>query len=274
MIPNVHQWLSAFLLPLNINQGSEFVALARSVREYLELYQHYFLADFQQSMRRNDKCGIIPLPGNGYTIFEMQFLHLVEKHLFPIPEYVFEDPVEGSRCFGVPIEPYGLCSLYEYGDPSEVIEEMDLGWQLLLYLLHQIPYEYFDGMFDPPTDRIFDLAIAGEGYNLETLQKRCEEREGPLAFLYLAIAMLEHDTGTAWLDATNDMPIDNARWTKDDVDALAEQFVESQEIWEKAMQFIRWLETDIENHFTEVVHLWNVSQKKPHLNKQEEPPQE
>jgi hypothetical protein len=162
------------------------------------------------------------LPDNAYTLFEVQFLHLVNQHLFPIPEYVFDDPCEENRYYGVPIEPYGLGSIYEYGSVGDAVVDMDLGWQLLFYLEGELS----------------------------------EETE-PLSFLFLAIAMLDHNTGTVWLDATSDMPVDDARWERDVVEELARQFVESEEIWKKANQFVDWLEDDIFSHFTEVIHLWN-----------------
>lgn len=66
--------------------------------------------------------------------------------------------------------------------------------------------------------------------------------------------MIDHDTGTAWLDASYDMPIDDAWWKREVVDELIKQFIESEEIWKKAEQFVDWLEEDIPHHFTEVVN--------------------
>ncbi|MBA2681154.1 MAG: hypothetical protein H0U76_22490 [Ktedonobacteraceae bacterium] len=273
MIPDIHQWLSAFQLPADISQATEFTSLVRSASQYLDLYQHFFPADFQQSMQRNSRRGLLPLPGNTYTLFEMQFLHLVEKHFFPIPEYVFDDPCEENRCFGVPIEPYGLSSIYEYGNIGDAVVEMDLGWQLLLYLTGELQGAFFDGTFDPPVDDVLDLDIGSGRVDRERLRKQCEEQKGPLSFFYLAIAMVEHDTGTAWLDVTYDMPIDDAMWEREVVEELARQFRASEEIWEKAKQFVDWLEEDILHHFTEVVNLWNLCMDVPHLNELGKAPQ-
>ena len=258
MIADLHQWLRAFLLPMNKSQAGAFLQLARSSAQYLDLYQHYFRADFQRSMQRNRRHWLIPLPGNAYTVPEVQFLKLVDKHLFPLAEYVFDDPCEENRCFGIPIEPGGLAAVFEYGN-ADAICDMDLGWQLLFYLGGQLPAEFFDGMFDPPNDGILDLDIEGGQVYPSVFRRLCEEHEGPLSHLHLAIAMLDHDTGTAWLDATYETPVEDARWDRETVDALVEQFVESEEIWDRAMQFVRWLEADVLSHFTEVVDLWNQS---------------
>ncbi len=258
MIADLRQWLSAFLLPMNKSQAEEFLHLARSSGQYLDLYQHYFPADFRRSLARNRRHWLLPLPGNAYTLFELQFLQLVDKHLFPIPEYVFEDPCEENRCFGVPIEPNGLAPVFEDGS-ADAICDMALGWQLLFYLGGQLQAEFFDGMFEPPTEGIFDLEIEWGQVDPSVFRRRCEERKTPLSYLYLAIAMLDRDTGTVWLDATYELPVEDARWDRETVDALVEQFVESEEIWERATQFVRWLEEDILHHFTEVVVLWNQS---------------
>src|SRR6266699_2362701 len=274
MIADLRQWLRAYLLPMNISEAGEFLHLARSSSQYLDLYRRYFPAEFEQSMQRNHRRWLIPLPGDAYTVFEVQFLKLVDRHLFPIPEYVFDDPCEENRCFVVPIEPNGLASIYEVED---AVCDMDLGWQLLLYLGGQLQFEFFDGMFDAPTDGIFDLEIEqGQVYG-SVLRERCAEREGPLSYFRMAIAMLDHDTGTIFLDATYDMPVEDACWDRETVDALAKQCVESEEIWDKAMQCIRWLEEDVLHHFTEVVELWNLSIREsqtPRTEVEEEQPKE
>jgi hypothetical protein len=256
MIADIHQFLGTFQLPSDISQARECITLAHSSSQYLDLYQHFFPSAFQASVERNKKHSLIPLPGHAYTIFEVQFLRLVNQHLFPIPEYVFDDPCEENRCLGVPIEPYGLEPIYQYGGVGDAFLDMDLGWQLLFYLAGELSQEFFDGVIDPPMDSILELEINGR-VNRRLLQEQCETREGPLSFLYLAIAMIDHDTGTAWLDATYDMPIDDARWEREVVEELVSQFVEAEEIWQKANQFVNWLEEDILDRFTEVVDLWN-----------------
>lgn len=262
MIPDVSQFLSLFLLPTNLSEAREFVALVRSSFTYLDLYRYYFRADFERSLARNHRHGLIPLPGNAYTILEIQFLKLVGEQLFPIPEYLFDDIFEENRCFQIPIEPNGLPGVFDdywYGGDSMC--DLDLGWQLLFYLQGQLQAEFFDGTFDESTEGVFDLQIEEGRFDRDALRVLCDEQEGPLSFLYLAVAMLERDTGTVWLDALPDEPIEDATWCRETVDALVEQFVLSEDIWEKAIRFVRWLEDDVLQHFTEVVHLWNLSLK-------------
>jgi hypothetical protein len=47
--------------------------------------------------------------------------------------------------------------------------------------------------------------------------------------------------------------------------------VESEEIWDRAMQCVRWLEVDVLHHFTEVVELWNQSIRESQTHPPEEP---
>jgi hypothetical protein len=265
MIPDVSQYLKGFLLPTNLSEARNFVSLAHSSCTYLELYRDYFRADFERSLARNHRHGLVPLPGNAYSIFEVQFLKLVDTQLFPIPEYVFEDLFEENRCFQIPIEPNGFPAIFDedywgYGG-GDAICDIDLGWQLMFYLGGQLQGEFFDGMFDEPTDGIFALHIEDGQLDRNTLRVHCDECEGPLSYLYLAVALLERDTGTVWLDALRDEPIEDARWCRETVDALVEQLIVSEDIWDKSMRFVRWLEEDVLQHFTEVVHLWNLSLK-------------
>jgi hypothetical protein len=249
MITDIHEWVRVFELPQS--QARDFLYLVRSVGEYLDLYQHFFPDDFAASIQQSGP--LIPGPESAYTNREVQFLHLLNKHFFPIPEYVLDDPCPENRCYTVPIEPYGLGSIYEYGSVADAVEEMDLGWQLLFYLEGELPAEFFEGVFD---HAIFALPITSR-VDRGLLERRCKELTGPLSGLHQAIAMIDHDTGTAWLDATYDMPIEDARWEREVVDELTRQFREGQEIWKKANEFVQWLEEDIEAHFTEVVNLWN-----------------
>jgi len=263
MIPDVSQYLSGFLLPSNLSEARDFVALACSSCTYLELFRYYFRADFERSLARNHRHGLVPLPGDAYSVFEVQFLKLVDTQLFPIPEYIFEDLHEENRCFQIPIEPNGFPAIFDdYWAGGEAICDIDLGWQLMFYLGGQLQAEFFDGVFEEPTDGIFALPIEEGRSDRDALRVHCDERIGPLSYLYLAVALLEHDTGTVWLDALPDEPIEDARWCRETVDALVEQLLMSEDIWDKAVRFVRWLEEDVLQHFTEVVHLWNLSLKK------------
>jgi hypothetical protein len=272
VINDIRQWLSTFLLSTGISEAREFLDLARSCIQYLDLYQHYFPAEFERSMQRNQRHELIPLPGDPYTVFEWQFLKLVNKHFFEIPYWVFDDPGAENRCYEVPIEPNGLPSIYEYGDAWGTAEDMDLGWQLLLYLGNHLPADFFDELLDDedPTRAIFALPIEKGQVNGELLRAWCAEREEPLALFSYAKAVLDHDTGTAWLDATSDMPIDDATWDRDTVDELIRQWQEGEETLEKASQFIRWLEEDVPTHFQEVVTLWNLCMRETNNKKREE----
>lgn len=269
MSADLHHWLKAFLLPRTQCQASEFLALAHSSSQYLALFQHYFPVECAQSLAHPCRQWLLPLPGNAYTRYEWQFLRLVSTRLFPIPDYVFDDPFEESRCFEVPIEPLGLSSIYE----DAGVCDMELGWQLLLYLCGQLPAAFFDGRFDAATAGIFARAIEHGRMSETVLRAHCAEREEPLVFLPLAMALLDHDTGTVWLDVTYDLPINDAFWDRETLDALVAQWREAEDIWNKAMQVLHWLEADVLSHFTEVIDLWNLSLRESRLSLSQEPEQ-
>jgi hypothetical protein len=271
MIPDIRNYLQSYLLPSSVGEAREFVELARSAYTYLDLYHYYFPAAFARSLERNRRHWLIPVPQQAYTVFEVQFLKLVQAQLFPLPEYVLEDVLEGeSRCFQIPIEPNGLPTLFDdYWAGGEALCDLDLGWQLMLFLGGQLEADFFNGVLMEPDEGIFDLHVNEGQLDRNALRINCDECEGPLAYLYLAVAVLERDTGTVWLDAMIDQPIDNAQWCRDTVDNLVEQFLQSEDIWDKAMRFVNWLEEDVLQHFTEVINLWNKS-----LRTEQQPPQE
>lgn len=258
-IADIHQFLSTFLLPVSLTEAHEFLELVDSSCQYLALYQRYFPKAFEQALELYGEQGVLPLPGDPYSILEWQFLHLVNTHLFPIPYWVFDDPVAENRSYCIPVEPLGLPEINEYGDTWSIADEMDLGWQLLLYLGGDLPADFFTGRFEQgdPDAAIFDLHIEQGQVSDAVLRARCAEQQEPLAFLYQAVSVRDHDTGTAWLDATAEMAVEDAYWNEEVVDELTRQFVESQEILDQVMQFIRWLEADVYGHFQEVTDLWN-----------------
>lgn len=255
-IPDLRQWLSVLLLPESISEARVLLEIVNSSITYLNLFQYYFPAEFARSIQQQE---LLPPPGEAYSRLELRFLKLVERHLFPLPYWVFDDRGADNRCFSVPIEPMGVASLFEYGSIEDGFEQLDLGWQLLYYLDGHVTEAHFDGLFDEDDSArgIFTLPLDPEPMNNAVLRARCEACQEPLCYLYHAMNMLNHDTGIAWLDAVYDQPFDDVPWDRQTLDTLAEQWLAAEEIQGSVTQLLCWLEADVFNHFQEVIHLWN-----------------
>lgn len=252
-------------LSLSTAESRQFLQHAISCIQYLAVYQHYFPQEYSHSMElvRTGQASLLPAHGKAYSLHEEVFLKLVDEHLFSLPLwYILEDNEEGERCFFVPIEPFGL-------DPATGdILEMDLGWQLLYYLVGELSPAFLadalssdaeeDGKREE--DELFALPIERGSVDDEVLQRVCQQQQAPLSFLCHALHMMEYDTQTVWLDATMEMSCDNAVWDIETIDELMLQYREAEAIKEKTNQFLRWLESDI-TRFKEVIAVWNETVK-------------
>lgn len=263
MVPSISKVLLDFQMPVRVGEAEQYLHQIRSSIDYLVMYRSYFPTEYEQSMERvrAGRASLFPQRGEAYSQHEIQFLKLVDRDLFPLPlYYVLDDIDEDSRCYRIPIEPFGI-DLIERQD----VLDMDLGWQLMYYLIGDFPQDVIAGAFKEDPDAIFTIPFEQGRADDQALRDLCGTRPPPLAFFRHAIDMIDHDTGTVWLDATMEVPCTDADWSKDNIDELARQYQEALAIKEKADQFINWLEADPATRFKEVIDLWNecVIQTRP-----------
>ncbi len=255
MIQNVTDELQAFQIPLSRYDAKQFLERVRSAIGYLVVYQHYFPAEYTRSMERVSagQAPLYPSPGQAYSPHEIQMLKLIDKHLFPLPLwYVLDDVAEENRCNTIPIEPFGI----DHSNGDDFLE-MDLEWQLIYYLTGEIRKDYFRDALDDEWDTIFAAEIQSGKVDDEVLREVTARETEPLTFFSDVIDMIDNSTGTVWLDATMEMPCDNADWSIETIDVLVEQYGQALSIKKKADQFMNWLAGDIETNFTEVIRIWN-----------------
>jgi hypothetical protein len=255
MISDLNHTLQEFQVPFSMSDAKHFLERIRSSIDYLIIFQHYFPAEYTESMEliHTGRASLLPLPGEAYSPHEARLLKLVDKYLFPIPLWYIldDDTCEENRCYTVPIESFGV-------DLScgEDFLEMDLGWQLIFYLIGEIQADFFD---IDALEEIFALPIEMGKVDDASLQEVCARQRTPLSFFRLVIDLIDNDTGMVWLDATVEMPCDYVGWSIENIDELVKEYKEALEIKKKIGQFMSWLESDIVPHFKEVIALWNES---------------
>jgi hypothetical protein len=231
------------------SEAAEFLGMLDSTVDLLVLFQHYFPAQFQQAMER--RVPFLSVSGESYSKLEVQFFKLVDEHLFPLPlDLVMGDPFD-DRVFAyrIPVMPFGIdADCYGY-------DELDFGWQLLFYLLGTLSEQELREYAHIKDDVLFQVPLAGRGeVSRSLLELRCQVQSGPIAYLPQAIEMIHNETGTIWLDACQDEPID-VFWAQDDVDELSRQYKLALDIREKADSFSAWLEEDPVPHCAQVSRL-------------------
>lgn len=249
--------LRRYQLPLSRQQAWEYLGLVRSVCDLLALFAELFPDQFARA--RAQGLALFPPPGEPYSVYERRFFQLVAERLFPLDlDYLYDDPSEDRRFYQVPVEPFGIDLSYD-GE----VEYYRLGWKLMFLLLGMVDAAALRGAVQgeetaDEVERALDLYIRRGMAAGDLLQLRCEAQSGPLAFCWMAVAMADHSTGSVWLDATAEMPCDNARWEREDLLALAEQYQDALRLHTQAGAFLAWLEEDPYPHFKEVTRLWNT----------------
>lgn len=211
----------------------------------LALYKHYFPEEFAKS-----KAEMLPRE-YAYSDAEIEFLRLVDERLFPIWEHVIMWHMdEGERDTVIPCAPQAM-EVY-----NRELEDFESGWHLLFILerfvrLDDLPdgspcQEWVDDLWEY-------LTWLPERYigpfTFEQLDALGHTLEGPLKHLPMAVRMLHEGTGNAWLDITQEMAAQDrsVHWSRDWVDALAEEWGEAKEIQTQVNELIEWLEEDRTN---------------------------
>jgi hypothetical protein len=231
--------LSTFPHLLVPSEAAEFLGMLDSTADLLLLYQHYFPEEFRQATEQ--RVPFLSESGVSYSKLEVQFFELVNEHLFPLPlDWILGDPFDDRvHAYRIPVEPFGIdvdCSGYD---------ELDLGWQLLFYLLGTLSEQELREYANFKEDALFRVPLVGKGeVSRSLLALRCQAQGGPIASLPWAIEMVHNETGTIWLDACMDEPIEDVFWVRQDVDELGKQYRQALDICEKAGTFCAWLEED------------------------------
>ena len=155
MVPSISKVLLDFQMPVRRCDAEEYLRQVRSSIDYLMLYRDYFPTEYKQSMEaiHTGRASLFPQRGQAYSQHEIQFLQLVDRDLFPLPlYYVLDDIDAGDRCYRIPIEPFGI----DFVERQEVLD-MDLGWQLMYYLIGEIPQDVIAEAFKEDPDAIFSI---------------------------------------------------------------------------------------------------------------------
>lgn len=269
---DIVQWLGTCVFPKTREEAYDLLQLAQSVIQYLDVYQAFFVQDYQWtcSLIEDNKSPLFPLPGEAYAPHEVRLLEAVNAQLFPLGdlEELLADASAENRYYTVPISPIGFDDLYD--DYAYELYDLDLGWQFMLYLLNRVDGTFFDGMFGEAGTSLFELPIEQGWVDGEILTQECHKQRAPLSFFLSALEMIEHDTTIVWLDVTTEMPCDNVPWTVDACKDLMQEYQDALQIKAKAEEFIHWIEADPIHNFSEVINLWNCCINKTQQKEQPE----
>jgi len=241
-------------LPLSLNGAREFLDALLATIDLLDVFRACFPEEFEQALAHH--LPIFPSGDQAYSRCECQFFRLVDRWLFPLPlDYLLDDPFgERFLAYHIPIDPLGFD--FSGGDNPQ---EYSPGWQVLMYLDEIIDEDLLKTALEEDAEALVEGDhLPWKALDASLLTLRAKAQGEPLAWLPLAIDMLNNDTESIWLNVTIEMRCDDAEWSRADVEELHRQYVLSQEIKSQADQFVAWLEVDLPRRSKLVLRLWNA----------------
>lgn len=221
----------------------------------LALYQQFFPAEYANSL-----SSFYPNElefENWHSPKEIEFLHLVNAHLFPLPEYQLES-ADSEKFYQIPLISMGVDWL------GEDFDELKPEWQILLPLSAEGRYfiesadatEWYEYQFGVPLKTI----THPNKIDIKLLIEMCDRATKPLNLLPLALQLLDYESNNVWLDICEAWETENLLpWTSENVKYLQSQWQEAEVILEQVYSLINWLELKLIPHFELILSVWNTS---------------
>lgn len=241
--------------------------------QLLFLYSHFFPHQYAQSKASVYPCLEEDNSLTRYTEREIEFLHLVDKNLFPLNylDYLFEEQTYFIEPNSILVTSLGMGQLEDY---EMSYYDLALGNKILLPMtsigrenlenwqnhLGEDSYsEWFDAELSaPPT--IAEIAHP-HSVDFKKLRHMCFQAKKPLCYLPLTLRLLDLNTRNLWLDEEGGWLQGTGgttlHWSKENVNYLHREYLKAQRILDAVGSLIDWLETDLETNFQYILKIWN-----------------
>ena len=220
-------------------EALERLATLAETAQLLFLYRKYFPSEYAASTA-SVRIPIGRDGESGYSEREQEFLRLVDRHLFSLPEFFFDE----GRVPNIPIEPQGI-------DYEEDVEALRPSLQAATALMMDDQSAFWDKWLPA------NLRPRQGPLDWERFEKLCCTQRGLESCLPLLIQFVSHNTLNLFLDVTWEYSVSEFAWTAEDMDVLIQE-------WRTGLEFIKRLDPlldRMEKHprywFTRLVQLWN-----------------
>ncbi len=230
------RFLSAGEALLRLNTLSE-------TSRILWLYRKYFPREYA----RSTASALVPVTPDGdcgYSEREKEFLELVDKRLFPMPDLFFDE----TRFDMIPIYPQGV-------DWDEELEYLRLSLRAGMELLQEEESPFWEQWLPA------NLRPKPGEHDWKKFEQVCRRVGGSATRLPLLIDLVSHNTGTLWLDAYWESGVEGFTWSEEDVQLLAKEWRAAQRFMNKVDPLLDRIEKHPRYWLTRLVKLWNASIK-------------
>lgn len=214
---------------------------------FLYLYRRFFPDEYVASQESEEID-----PGWSYSPREVDFLFLVDSHLFPLNlDFISEAGANGDRAtetiYLMPCE-----MSWWYDD----FEHLSPGWQVLRLLSGTVKSKEVRKMIGamrglPSAGRNEllhgSLAMAGaQPSQLKAVRTRFTHRGPPLSGFGQVLALYQCQTGNPWLDTDsgNEILYEGTCWCEKHVEEIAQTYQAARVYEQQVNAFANWLEED------------------------------
>jgi hypothetical protein len=191
---------------------------------------------------------VIPVQGGerGYSERELEFFHLVDQQLFPLPEMMFDM----ERLPSIPIYPQGV-------DWEDEPENVRLPLRAAMAMISDGDWCSWENWL-PKRIR----PEAGER-DWKRFVRLCRKARGLAARFPLLFQLAAHDTGNLFLDTTWEYCWEEFPWGEKEMQYLAKEWRKAQSIFAQLKPLLDRIDKHPRYWLRRLVKLWNAAVKVP-----------
>lgn len=232
----------------NFNALAAYQTVEKFVAEqqkYL-LFSQFFPDEWNRSQTSLFKAGTY----ENYTERTNEFFELVHEHLFPILGGWYQEPEADFENFNI----FSLNVDFCCDEPEPEYLQVSYVAASLLFSQADEIWDYFEENYKlkrqdfPEINRYaFDKI-----WNLE--------KTGRIGLYLNIFEVVDHSTGTPWLDNTNCQYYENYSWDEKTVQFLTESYRQAQEMLKQTELLDALIEANPKEILSEMISLWNTGQ--------------
>ena len=223
---------------LSAQDAIEQLANVANTGQILWLYRKHFPREYTRSTARAE----IPHSRDGesgYSVKEQEFMTLVDRHLFPLPDFFFDD----ARFNVIPIYPQGV-------DYEEDPEYLKLAIRAAMTLFLDEPSPDWEEWLPP------NLRPTLGALDWRKFERRCRKAGGMKARLLLLLQFVSHNTENLWFDADQEVEIQDFEWNEEDIRYLAKEWRRAQQFMQKLDPLLNRMEKHPRYWLAQLVRVW------------------
>jgi hypothetical protein len=212
----------------------------------LSLYRRYFPQQFARSTANTH----IPIRQNepGYSDRELEFFNLIDQHLFPLPEMMFDM----DRLPSIPLYPQGI-------DWEDERDNMRLSLHAAMALVSDEETMLWEAWLPK------HLRPLPGRRDWDRLTQLCRASKGLSARFLLLLEFVALDTGNVWLDTNWECCWEEYAWEEVAMEYLKKEWRKAQRIFGQLNPLLDQMDKHPRYWLKQLVTLWNSALKVPEV---------